>query len=65
MNKRFEVYVTQSSFCPSTPRGRDDTGCNDDPINRYYKFTINFVPNHFSLYGPLGKNAENDLTPPP
>merc|ERR1719412_284581 len=34
MNKRFEVYVTQSSFCPSSPGGRDDARCNDDPINR-------------------------------
>lgn len=34
MNKRFEVYVTQSSFCASSPRGRGDASSNDDQINR-------------------------------
>ena len=37
MNKRFEVYVTQSSFCASSPIGRGNASCSDDPINRYYE----------------------------
>ena len=41
MNKRFEVYVTQSSFCATSSRGPGDANDSDDPMNRYYESIIN------------------------